>query len=382
MEDIIADELQLKSNVRVLSEARAKKAVRLSDQYLQTSLFSLLEGDHTNCTAIYDLAPRFISRVDRPSDDAYLTAIMKDFTFNGEAYRVTVSPARIVYPDGTQRDELPGEREQLVEDVIRRMAADCMKVHQDQIEIPFTITGIQSELKKHGHTFSKSEIKEALVILNKSTIEITKIAGEGQRKAKPLLSAAAYPVLKFWDASDPESKASVQLNPLLVQAVKSLAFDQINYQWMMRVKGSLARWIFKYISLMQADPETPTVHTVELSAVEIAQSYGYIRSRWRSTLTEIENAFAKLNGKFSLGTVEKHEVFEGRKKVDIIFKVRLSDQFIADRNFAKSRRSFIEDEMRSRVGERPNTFHPINQGEAEEINISYRGIAKALPKAK
>jgi len=385
-----ANELALKSNVKILSASKAKRDKREMTEYLQTSLFSLLEQNQTNCTALYDLAPRFVSRVERPDDTAYLVAIKKDFTFNGEPYRVTVSPARVIQADGKERDELPGEREQLVEDVIRRMAADCMKVHQDQIEIPFSIYAIHRELKRHGHTFNKQEIKEALIILNKSNIEITKIVEEGSRKPKPILAAAAYPVLKFSDANDPESTASVQLNPLLVQAIKSLAFEQINYDWMMQVKGSLARWIFKYISLMLADT-TDESHTIELSAGEIARSFGHIRKRWRASLTEVEKALdslQKIGCELSeidsiIDNIEKKEIYSGKKKEDIVFTVKLSSKFMDDRFNAKGRRTFVESEVKRRIDDNQIAkFHPLTTDEADDLNKSFEDNVVRLPKNK
>lgn len=381
MENTVTSQLQLKPKAPSRPEPKAKRGVTENTQYLQTSLFSLLDQNQTNCTALYDLAPRFISRVDRPDDSAYLVAIKKDFTFNGEPYRVTVSPARVIQQNGSERDELPGEREQLVEDVIRRMAADCMKVHQDQIEIPFSIYAIQRELMRHGHTFSRQEIKEALIILNKSNIEITKIVEEGSRKPKPLLSAAAYPVLKFYDVNDPDSRASVQLNPLLVQAVKSLAFDQINYDWMMQVKGSLPRWIFKYISLILADT-TDDSHTIQLSAAEIARSYGHIRARWRATLMEVEKAFDNLQKFGVIESLEKKEIFNGKRKEDVTFTAKLSDEFMEDRSLAKHRRTFIEGEMRRRLDRHKiSQFHPLSDTEAHELTISYNGKLRVLSKA-
>lgn len=377
----IPNELTLRSNLKSLSIARAKKENREMTEYLQTSLFSLLEPNQTNCTALYDLAPRFITRVERPDDTAYLVAIKKDFTFNDELYRVTVSPARVIQSDGSERDELPGEREQLVEDVIRRMAADCMKVHQDQIEIPFTIYAIQQELMRHGHTFGRHEIKEALIILNKSNIEITRIVEDGSRKPKPVLSAAAYPVLKFSDANDSESTASVQLNPLLVQAIKSLAFEQINYDWMMAVKGSLPRWIFKYISLMLAD-RTDDSHMITLSAGDIARSFGHIRVRWRASLAEVEKAFDSLAKFGIIDTIEKDAIYEGKKKADIVFTAKLSPKFMSDRASAKERRSFIESEAKRRIEpNQPPKFHQLSRDEANDLSKAYKDNVVTLPKA-
>lgn len=343
--------------------------------YLQTSFFGLLDPNQTNCTALYDLAPRHIHRVERKDGSAYLTGIKREFTFAGELYRVTVTPARITGPDGSERDELPGEREQLVEDVIRRLAADNLNIRDcEQIELPFTIYRIQMELKRHSHTFSKQEIKEALHILNKSTIEITKVVAPGDRKPKPVVSASAFPVLAFRDENDSQSSAFVQLNPLLVQAIKSLAFEQINYDWMMQVKGPLARWIFKYISLMLTNVGEDRA-SIKICASEIARSFGHIRARWRATLAEIEKAIERLDEFEIIHDYVKKDIFEGKKKVDILFDLKFSEKFIADRHKARLKSSFMESEAERIAGTSSlKRFHPITTEQASLIKFESRKL--------
>lgn len=346
-----------------------------TNNQLQLEIFGLLDSGQTNCVALYDLAPRFIHRVERKDGSAYLTGLKKKFTYNGEPYLVTVTPARITSADGSERDELPGEREQLVEDVIRRLAADNLSFRDfDQIEMPFSIYRIQVELKRHNHTFSKREIKEALSILNRSTIEITKIVAAGEKKVKPLVSAAAFPVLAFRDENDSKSSAYVQMNPLLMQAVKSLAFEQINYDWMMQVKGPLARWIFKYISmLLTADEQHRT--SINLKASEIAGSFGHIRARWRATLAEVEKSIERL---YEFGVIQdyvKRDVFEGKKKKDIEFDIQFSEKFSLDRQHARLKSEFIEDEAERITGtSNLKQFHPITEEDASVLKLGARRL--------
>lgn len=341
-----------------------------SHNYVQTKLWQLLGPDQTNCQALYDLAPRFIHRVERKDGSAFLSIIKKEFIFNGELYSVTVTPARIVGSDGKERDELPGEREQLVEDVIRRLAVDKMMVASDQIEIPYTIYSIRKELQRYGHTFSHMEIKESLIILNKSNIEITKVVADGERKVKPVLSASAFPVLKFADTSDGEHFGCVQLNPLLVQSIKSLAFEQLNYEWMMSIKGPLARWIFKYISLLLSD-RNEEASSIRLHASEIAKSFGHIRARLRATLSEVDKAIERLQEFEVIKDFDKRDIYEGKKKVDIVYDLHFSPQFIADRHKARKRTGFVRAEA-TKVNLTPNKLMEMTEPQSLQLSIDFK----------
>ena len=346
-------------------------------EILQLTLFETPDSRRANYTALFDLAPRYANRSDRRDDLGRLNAIVRDFEFNGEMYRLNVTPARITAPDGSSRDILPGEREQLVEDVIRKFAAQ--KLHlgdQDEVLTPFSVYGICKELAAHRHTLSKAEVKEALMVLNMSVISITKLSKENERRPKAVVSAPAFPVLAFRDESDPDSTAYVQLNPLLALAIRSLAFERVNYDWMMQLRIPLARWLFKSISLMTAEgADLP--ETMELKASDIASSFGRERSRWRETLAEVEKAVIKLREIAMISGYARRDIKEGKKKIDAVFSIRFSDKFLADRNRAREEGSFISSEAVKRTGSaKPRKFQRISVEDAAAIKMAQRAIGE------
>jgi len=339
---------------------------------LQLSLFEPADKRHTNYMALYDLAPRFITKVERKDGSAYLTVIKRDFTFNGEPYRLIVTPARIQDAQGNERDMLPGEREQLVEDVIRKFSAQKMHLgDQEEVQTPFSVYGIWKELSKHKHTFSKAEIKEALFILNMSNIQIMKLAADGERKPKAIVSAPAFPVLSLREDND---TAFVQLNPLLAAAIKTLAFEPVNYDWMMQLRSPLPRWVFKSVSLLMAENEFPD-GSMDISASEIISSFGQARTRWREMLGEVEKAIVKLKEIEVVSDFERRDIKDGRRKVDSLFSVRFSDRFLEDRRFARRHGEFVHDEAIKRAGKRnPTKFVPISDSDVAEITMARRGL--------
>jgi hypothetical protein len=346
--------------------------------FLQLSLFGATDKPHTNYIALYDLAPRFAQRNARVAG-TILTSIKRMFPFGGEVYKVTVTPARITDSDGNERDVLPGEREQLVEDVVRKFAAERLFLgSQNEVTAVFSVYRIQKELSRHQHSFSRQEIKEALEILNKSTIEITRVVDPKSRKPKPVLSASAFPVLVFRDENDYESQASVQLNPLVAQGIKALVYEQVNYDWMMKIKGQLPRWVFKNVSLMLTDRET-LQDMVEIRASDIGNSSGSAWQRSRQMLAEVTKAIQKLKDLDVIENFVANPVMSGKKKEDVIFSIKFSPSFMADRKAARARADYMRQQALKHVGtERPEKFHPISTAAATEIRLSRGMEAKLL----
>ncbi len=237
---------------------------------------------------------------------------------------------------------------------------------------------IDQELRRHRHTLSYTEIKEALAILNASKIEISRVVGEGQKKPKPVVHASALPVLVYKDDNDPGAVSYAQLNPLLAQAIKTLEFEQVNYEWMMQVRGALPRWIFKYASIMLAESER-TTGAIHLLASDLVKCYGHSRSRERDALADIEKAIKKLKDSKVIADIKSEAIKTGRIKVDIRFTIQFSDKFLKDRQTAKAiGRHRTKEAVRHTGKERPDTFHKISSEEAASISMQRRQIAAGL----
>ncbi|MNU37028.1 hypothetical protein D3C71_256510 [compost metagenome] len=362
---------------RASSPKVEKESQVANDQeFLQLSLFGASPKAHINYIALYDLAPRFAQRNAKMAG-TILTSIKREFPFGEELYKVTVTPARITDSDGNERDVLPGEREQLVEDVVRKFAAERLFLgSQNEVTAVFSVYAIQKELSRHNHTFSRQEIKEALQILHKSTIEITRVVDPKSKKPKPVLSAAAFPVLMFRDENDSESQASVQLNPLVAQGIKALVYEQVNYDWMMKIKGQLPRWVFKNVSLVLADNEANR-NTVEIRASEIGNSSGSNWQRSRQMLAEVTKSIQKLKDLDVIEAFVATPVMAGKKKDDVIFSIQFSATFMADRRAARARAEYNRSQALKHAGtERPETFHPIAAEIATQIRL---GANQQLP---
>jgi hypothetical protein len=151
------------------------------------------------------------------------------------------------------------------------------------------------------------------------------------------------------DENDPESKAQVQLNPFLAQAIKSLAFEQVDYEWMMQIKGQMTRWVFKSISLMLAEGDDLT-EFMEIKASDIALNHGSQWSRWRDMLAQVQKTISQLVEVSMISDFTARDVMKGKKKEDVVYTLRFSPKFLADRRSARAKSKFVQDQATSIAG--------------------------------
>ena len=243
---------------------------------------------YTNTIEFYDLLPRYLFG-EQPVDKSSLS---RDFEFAGNPYRMTVTPAQFQNADGTETIAFPGEREQIVEDVIRRLTLeqDRLKLSTatQRVEFAFTIYELQKELSRVNHTLSRSEIKAALKILNRSFFEVTKLGSK-----KPMVSSTAFPTLSVMDVSDEGSKHVLSFNELVAEGLKRLDFRQMDYERLMSIKTGPGRWLYK--RMVQRFTQAGGFLSYDILASSIARDSGMSeRSRWRDTLKKVDRAVQSL----------------------------------------------------------------------------------------
>jgi hypothetical protein len=164
----------------------------------------------------------------------------------------------------------------------------------------------------------------------------------------------------------------------VAQGIKALVYEQVNYDWMMKIKGQLPRWVFKNVSLMLADNESNR-NTVEIRASEIGNSSGSNWQRSRQMLAEVTRAIQKLKDLDVIEAFVATPMMSGKKKDDVVFSIQFSATFMADRRAARARAEYNRSLAIKHAGtERPDTFHPIAPEVATQIRVAGSRDAKVL----
>lgn len=346
--------------------AQAATAVEISDDgrenlpALQLLLFELEQDrerkdgvgpqrSRTNTVGLYDIAPRFVfypgkvgeSIIDRTESKG--DPIQREFEYKGRAFRLTLKPAviprRARTEDGAEdRGQVeywdhvfPGEREQIVEHVVRRLATERGRLSLDakeQLTLRFSLYEIQKELERVKRTLSIVEIREALTILHQSFVEIR---GKGKGGAV-LLSSTAFPALGLRGrGADSLSSAATEtyltLNPMVAESIRSMSFRMMSYGWLMRLKNPVSRWLFNRLTVEFED--AGVVAPAVINARAIVRDSGMNEwSRPRDTLRAVREAVLALQNEGILEAVEVEKVMNGRRLEDETYAMAPSAQFL------------------------------------------------------
>jgi hypothetical protein len=336
---------------------------------LQFALFEIDEPDDakrtTHFVGLYDVAPKwvfFASDVARsngrkraanaadvaganPAKPRFLAQVKRDFVFNGKAYTLKILPARIErrVKDGTHEiveeiDAFPGEKEQVVEEVIRRLAAERARLTagpKDSIVFKFTLYEVMQELRRVKHTLSLPELKEALLVLRRSTIVIAEKGGKNA-----LLDSGVFPQLWMRNqdvnaggSPDENGRAdvetAVQFNWMVENTIRRVEQQRISYEWLMRIENPFSRWLFKRVAFTLLQRQQHDRTSIEITAREIMRDSGMTEwARWSNMLRWISDIVEVLQKVGAIVEVEREVVKVGKRHDDIIFRLRPSDLFL------------------------------------------------------
>ena len=146
-----------------------------------------------------------------------------------------------------------------------------------------------------------------------------------QRDRSPILSSSAFPVMGLRRRGD-DFDSFVEFNPLVADAIRLLDFLQVDYETLMQLRDPVARWLLKRLH-NQIGTDGPSVQ--QLSATDIRRDSGM--PEWKTTrnlLRRVSQSVELLRERGVLDGVDAEEVMKGQRKVDIVFTVSASPDFM------------------------------------------------------
>ena len=270
------------------------------------------------------------------------------FHYRGRELRATIQPAWIEGKDGSITGYYPSANEELIEDVLRKIATDQNSGYFDPKQrrggVVFTLYMVRKELENRGHARTYEEINLSLEIMARSVIITGTADGqEGEFTSNSLYLNNLYRVSKTQRIADPEAKWFVDFHPLASRAFDDLTYRQFNYARLMSHKSQLARWLDKVLSLkyLNASPLYP--FEMRLSTIirdsKLLDSYG----RLRDAVSAVDLAFEELRicqPPLLRLKPDKNMVLGERGKIlDVVYKLHPSREFVAEVKAASKRQS-------------------------------------------
>lgn len=312
----------------------------------------------SNAFDLWDSIPRYV--VSRQQQDKWRKAgtfpLLHEvpFHYRGRELIATIQPAAVKGRDGVIRSYFPSASEELVEDVLRKIAAEQKNGYYDHGEkrsgVMFTLHMVRKELEKRGHGRTYGEITLSLEIMSSAVIQTTMTDGkEGEFTSKSLYLNNLFRVSKSRLAEDPTAKWFVDFHPFASRAFDELTYRQFNYARLMGHKSQLSRWLNKVLCLKYLNASF--LHPFDIRLSTIIRDSGLLNGygRLRAAMEAVDSAFEELKTCQPpfLGRKPGKHVIDGPrgKIVDVVYTLHPSREFVAEVKAASKRQSLAEDNL-------------------------------------
>jgi hypothetical protein len=308
----------------------------------------------SNTFDLWDSVPRYAmsrQQMDKiRKEKGFLSLQQITFQYRGCPLEIRIQAARI-FDEKTrvETDYYPSANEELIEDALRKIAADQQYAFFDKPNfrsgVVFTLYMLREELKKRGHTRSYQQIVLSLQILARSTIEIRTTNGKGgEGFAVSSYFSGLSAVSRNKLADDPQAKWIVQFHPLVTQEIDALTYRQYNYAQMMSHNSQMARWLHKQLSLKFTFASLMTSFEMRYSTIRrdsaLLENYNLERQK----IQALDKAFDELQAAGVLLKIDKNPVLGLRGKIeDVVYNLTPSSDFTSAMKAANKRKQLAEE---------------------------------------
>jgi hypothetical protein len=305
----------------------------------------------SNTIALWDSIPRYSlsrnlqNRLRTPHGT--LEILKLPFRHNKQDYQATITPARIETKDGPDKgktiDFYPSASEELIEDALRKMAADQEQGFFDKkgyrSGVSFSLYQLREELAKRGHARSYREIQLSLEILHKTNIELTSQHGLEQSVGSSTYFPTLGAVRRKDIEADPSARWLVQFHPLVTRSIDEVTYRQFNYHQLMSHRNQLTRWLHKQLVMKFTFASIGSTFKMLYSTIarDSALLTGY--KEMRQAVVAVVESFDELKACKVLMECDRNDIRGPRNKlVDVEFVLTPSAEFVREVKAANKRR--------------------------------------------
>lgn len=299
----------------------------------QLSLFEIIDPsleDYSNSIELYDTMPKYyLGGVEREKGKTVesLPILNREFVHRNKSYKLDISPAAINdKKTGKTIYYYPSQREELVEDALRKIATRGGSVQfDDKVGVKFSYYEVQQELLKSGHGYSIAQIKLAIEILSKAGLEIVQKDGNEVSITSNFFGFVGKETKEMAG----KERVVVIFHSLVTRSINEGTYRLFNYEKLMKMKMPLARWLHKRISHIFSQASADNPYAIKLSTIvrdSGMKAYKTLSERRR----QVEKAFEELHERNVVSRFEAREDREKNKILDILYKLYLTEEFVAD----------------------------------------------------
>jgi len=290
------------------------------------------------------------------SAEGYLPKTRRRFDYLGRAFIVEIRPARITDQEGKEREYYPSVREELVEDALRKIAAEQNHGFYEELSggqrsgVVFSIYMLRKELARRGHTVSYQQARESLYILSDAKIEILSADGACVIRSSVLPTLAGVSRTEL--QTDAKARWYADFCPLVTDSIRALTYRQYDYETMMQHSSQVGRWLHKRLAHNYVNASLMTPYTFLFSSVRrdsglLGEDPGHAEpkapqryQRDRDAIRSLDLAIEELRERRVLLSCEREEQKGARGRLtDVKYKVLAHPDFVKQVKAANKRLS-------------------------------------------
>jgi len=263
-----------RNSMRAKKPKQAPASKSLNPTAQQLAFWQIPEKGFSRTADLYDFVPRFVfgklgkddydkNNIPKPID--------RKFSYDNQNYSVYIGVAQLKNEENSGEFvyRLPGKRERIIEDVLRKFAVNGKTYSIDnRLGVIFTEADLYNELKERGHTFKYSEIREALQVLTNTVINLKRIIGpkHEQLLSEPFMTGAAE-TLEEWKGSGEKTAHLMFFNSQVKESIIKLTYRKYNYELCMSYKNELCVYLHKRLSQNFIQASWDTCYEINLSTL-------------------------------------------------------------------------------------------------------------------
>ena len=336
-----------KFNARIKRGERVPKSTKKFEELAETKppqmrLFQFIEDSeeqlsysdqakyrkYSQSIELYDFMPKYFWGKAKRDENGTLPILVREFSCRDIKRKLRVHPAGIVVNETTNEAKYfyLGRREEVVEEVLRKLAIESGAFYDGQSGVSFTIGQIRRELALHHHSYSYYEVIEALNILALTKIELI---NPGEKKASVIFS----PIETLGLSGDgDETQSYVVFSTLVTEAIKGLQFRLYNYEQVMSYRTVVARLLHKRMAHHYKQASIINKYRIYLST--IIRDFGLTPQKsLGDNLREVEKSLQEMIDKYVLlnyAATDKVIDPKTNKLIDVMLELQPSIYFETD----------------------------------------------------
>jgi hypothetical protein len=315
------------------------------DLFSFSNIFEDKRGKYSGTVGIYDVVPKYyhgdVEKIRKYGK--YLDILSREFVYKKQSVKVNITPAYLLQKDGVTKGFYPTQREEIIEDVLRKFATDMNRSEylDDRLSVRFTLYDLWKELRNIKHGCDYDEIKESLEILSSTVIEIK--AADDRISIKSNMFET-FGVVNENDSADFEKIAEkqesysknvtyfVRFNSLVSESIKNKTWRLINYEQCMFYRKAVSRYLHKRISEMFRTDNISLPYNIMLTTI-ITGSGMTEYKQIGDSIIQVKKCLDEMVG---VGSVEEYEIervySEERKNkiIDVKFLIYVAKSFFDD----------------------------------------------------